>query len=159
MHKPQFASFHWLLPELIKGFEEKSSNLAERHADSFPSFFDGSELICRHSVFTLICLMIHTIHTWKWCNKYVQYILESYVTCYLCDHKYCTYFHCNYCKSVMCFSILIAQICCLLFQLNFVLFVNIVRVLATKIRETNAGRYDTRKQYRYWTNCLFNTSH
>ncbi|XP_062845394.1 parathyroid hormone 2 receptor [Trichomycterus rosablanca] len=31
--------------------------------------------------------------------------------------------------------------------LNFVLFVNIVRVLATKIRETNAGRYDTRKQY------------
>uniref|UniRef100_A0A672G6U5 Parathyroid hormone 2 receptor a n=1 Tax=Salarias fasciatus TaxID=181472 RepID=A0A672G6U5_SALFA len=32
--------------------------------------------------------------------------------------------------------------------LNFVLFVNIVRVLATKIRETNAGRYDTRKQYR-----------
>lgn len=36
----------------------------------------------------------------------------------------------------------------LLFQLNFILFVNIVRVLATKIRETNAGRYDTRKQYR-----------
>lgn len=34
------------------------------------------------------------------------------------------------------------------FQLNFILFVNIVRVLATKIRETNAGRYDTRKQYR-----------
>ncbi|XP_041937333.1 parathyroid hormone 2 receptor [Alosa sapidissima] len=32
--------------------------------------------------------------------------------------------------------------------LNFMLFVNIVRVLATKIRETNAGRYDTRKQYR-----------
>nr|XP_055074463.1 parathyroid hormone 2 receptor [Misgurnus anguillicaudatus] len=32
--------------------------------------------------------------------------------------------------------------------LNFVLFVNIVRVLATKIRETNAGRYDTRKQCR-----------
>ncbi|XP_056303904.1 parathyroid hormone 2 receptor [Danio aesculapii] len=32
--------------------------------------------------------------------------------------------------------------------LNFFLFVNIVRVLATKIRETNAGRYDTRKQYR-----------
>ncbi|XP_029315723.1 parathyroid hormone 2 receptor isoform X2 [Cottoperca gobio] len=32
--------------------------------------------------------------------------------------------------------------------LNFILFVNIVRVLATKIRETNAGRYDTRKQYR-----------
>ncbi|KAJ3592593.1 hypothetical protein NHX12_007720 [Muraenolepis orangiensis] len=32
--------------------------------------------------------------------------------------------------------------------LNFLLFVNIVRVLATKIRETNAGRYDTRKQYR-----------
>ncbi|TSK67220.1 Parathyroid hormone 2 receptor [Bagarius yarrelli] len=31
--------------------------------------------------------------------------------------------------------------------LNFLLFVNIVRVLATKIRETNAGRYDTRKQY------------
>lgn len=36
-----------------------------------------------------------------------------------------------------------------LFQLNFILFVNIVRVLATKIRETNAGRYDTRKQYRF----------
>ncbi|KAM6945331.1 parathyroid hormone 2 receptor-like [Aplochiton taeniatus] len=32
--------------------------------------------------------------------------------------------------------------------LNFILFVNIVRVLATKIRETNAGRYDTRKQCR-----------
>ncbi|KAJ8012664.1 hypothetical protein DPEC_G00045240 [Dallia pectoralis] len=32
--------------------------------------------------------------------------------------------------------------------LNFILFVNIVRVLVTKIRETNAGRYDTRKQYR-----------
>uniref|UniRef100_A0A8C3AQ41 Parathyroid hormone 2 receptor a n=1 Tax=Cyclopterus lumpus TaxID=8103 RepID=A0A8C3AQ41_CYCLU len=32
--------------------------------------------------------------------------------------------------------------------LNFILFVNIVRVLATKIRETNAGRYNTRKQYR-----------
>ncbi|KAJ8388365.1 hypothetical protein AAFF_G00133910 [Aldrovandia affinis] len=32
--------------------------------------------------------------------------------------------------------------------LNFILFVNIVRVLATKIRETNAGRFDTRKQYR-----------
>lgn len=35
------------------------------------------------------------------------------------------------------------------FQVNFILFVNIVRVLATKIRETNAGRYDTRKQYRF----------
>lgn len=34
------------------------------------------------------------------------------------------------------------------FQLNFILFLNIVRVLAMKIRETNAGRYDTRKQYR-----------
>ncbi|XP_070301983.1 parathyroid hormone 2 receptor-like [Salvelinus sp. IW2-2015] len=32
--------------------------------------------------------------------------------------------------------------------LNFILFVNIVRVLATKIRETNAGRFDTRKQCR-----------
>ncbi|CAG5865976.1 unnamed protein product [Menidia menidia] len=32
--------------------------------------------------------------------------------------------------------------------LNFILFVNIVRVLATKIRESNVGRYDTRKQYR-----------
>ncbi|KAK1165880.1 parathyroid hormone 2 receptor-like isoform X1 [Acipenser oxyrinchus oxyrinchus] len=32
--------------------------------------------------------------------------------------------------------------------LNFILFLNIVRVLATKIRETNAGRYDMRKQYR-----------
>lgn len=38
---------------------------------------------------------------------------------------------------------------CPFFQLNFILFVNIVRVLATKIRETNAGRYDTRKQYRF----------
>lgn len=33
-------------------------------------------------------------------------------------------------------------------QLNFVLFINIVRVLATKLRETNAGRCDTRQQYR-----------
>nr|KAF6475815.1 parathyroid hormone 1 receptor [Rousettus aegyptiacus] len=32
--------------------------------------------------------------------------------------------------------------------LNFVLFINIVRVLATKLRETNAGRCDTRQQYR-----------
>ncbi|KAK2091040.1 Parathyroid hormone/parathyroid hormone- peptide receptor [Saguinus oedipus] len=33
-------------------------------------------------------------------------------------------------------------------QLNFILFINIVRVLATKLRETNAGRCDTRQQYR-----------
>lgn len=33
-------------------------------------------------------------------------------------------------------------------QLNFILFLNIVRVLATKLRETNAGRCDTRQQYR-----------
>ncbi|XP_012494631.1 PREDICTED: parathyroid hormone/parathyroid hormone-related peptide receptor isoform X2 [Propithecus coquereli] len=32
--------------------------------------------------------------------------------------------------------------------LNFILFSNIVRVLATKLRETNAGRCDTRQQYR-----------
>nr|7Y35_R Chain R, Parathyroid hormone/parathyroid hormone-related peptide receptor [Homo sapiens]7Y36_R Chain R, Parathyroid hormone/parathyroid hormone-related peptide receptor [Homo sapiens] len=32
--------------------------------------------------------------------------------------------------------------------LNFILFINIVRVLATKLRETNAGRCDTRQQYR-----------
>ncbi|XP_018427174.1 PREDICTED: parathyroid hormone/parathyroid hormone-related peptide receptor-like [Nanorana parkeri] len=31
---------------------------------------------------------------------------------------------------------------------NFFLFINIVRVLATKLRETNAGRCDTRQQYR-----------
>lgn len=35
-------------------------------------------------------------------------------------------------------------------QVNFVLFLNIIRVLATKLRETNAGRCDTRQQYRYW---------
>lgn len=33
-------------------------------------------------------------------------------------------------------------------QLNFILFINIIRVLATKLRETNAGRCDTRQQYR-----------
>ncbi|KAK2822540.1 hypothetical protein Q5P01_022605 [Channa striata] len=31
---------------------------------------------------------------------------------------------------------------------NFILFLNIIRVLATKLRETNAGRCDTRQQYR-----------
>ncbi|MED6233318.1 Parathyroid hormone/parathyroid hormone- peptide receptor, partial [Ataeniobius toweri] len=31
--------------------------------------------------------------------------------------------------------------------INFVLFLNIIRVLATKLRETNAGRCDTRQQY------------
>lgn len=35
-------------------------------------------------------------------------------------------------------------------QVNFMLFLNIIRVLATKLRETNAGRCDTRQQYRYW---------
>ena len=34
-------------------------------------------------------------------------------------------------------------------QVNFILFLNIIRVLATKLRETNAGRCDTRQQYRY----------
>lgn len=33
-------------------------------------------------------------------------------------------------------------------QINFILFINIIRVLATKLRETNAGRCDTRQQYR-----------
>lgn len=33
--------------------------------------------------------------------------------------------------------------------MNFLLFLNIIRVLATKLRETNAGRCDTRQQYRY----------
>lgn len=33
-------------------------------------------------------------------------------------------------------------------QINFLLFLNIVRVLATKLRETNARRCDTRQQYR-----------
>ncbi|XP_066900562.1 parathyroid hormone/parathyroid hormone-related peptide receptor isoform X5 [Kogia breviceps] len=41
--------------------------------------------------------------------------------------------------------------------LNFILFINIVRVLATKLRETNAGRCDTRQQYRcsnpHWCSC------
>ncbi|XP_017810975.1 parathyroid hormone/parathyroid hormone-related peptide receptor isoform X4 [Papio anubis] len=41
--------------------------------------------------------------------------------------------------------------------LNFILFINIVRVLATKLRETNAGRCDTRQQYRCsnprWCSC------
>ncbi|NWZ91070.1 PTH1R protein, partial [Nesospiza acunhae] len=31
---------------------------------------------------------------------------------------------------------------------NFILFINIIRVLATKLRETNAGRCDSRQQYR-----------
>ncbi|XP_048338939.1 parathyroid hormone/parathyroid hormone-related peptide receptor-like, partial [Sphaerodactylus townsendi] len=31
---------------------------------------------------------------------------------------------------------------------NFILFINIIRVLATKLRETNAGRCDARQQYR-----------
>ncbi|XP_044281123.1 parathyroid hormone/parathyroid hormone-related peptide receptor isoform X1 [Varanus komodoensis] len=31
---------------------------------------------------------------------------------------------------------------------NFILFLKIIRVLATKLRETNAGRCDTRQQYR-----------
>lgn len=52
-------------------------------------------------------------------------------------------------KSEIKFRRIKSNHCVLLFQLNFILFVNIVRVLATKIRETNAGRYDTRKQYRF----------
>lgn len=39
--------------------------------------------------------------------------------------------------------------CLFSLQVNFVLFLNIIRVLATKLRETNAGRCDTRQQYRY----------
>lgn len=39
-----------------------------------------------------------------------------------------------------------------LFQVNFILFINIIRVLATKLRETNAGRCDSRQQYRWVTN-------
>ncbi|KAM8839296.1 parathyroid hormone/parathyroid hormone-related peptide receptor isoform 2-T3 [Synchiropus picturatus] len=35
-----------------------------------------------------------------------------------------------------------------IYQVNFILFLNIIRVLATKLRETNAGRCDTRQQYR-----------
>lgn len=43
--------------------------------------------------------------------------------------------------------------CCFsLFQVNFILFINIIRVLATKLRETNAGRCDSRQQYRWVTN-------
>lgn len=38
--------------------------------------------------------------------------------------------------------------CLFCLQVNFVLFLNIIRVLATKLRETNAGRCDTRQQYR-----------
>lgn len=34
-------------------------------------------------------------------------------------------------------------------QVNFILFINIIRVLATKLRETNAGRCDSRQQYRW----------
>lgn len=55
-------------------------------------------------------------------------------------------------KTYMCCINEELSISVLLFQLNFILFVNIVRVLATKIRETNAGRYDTRKQYRFALN-------
>ncbi|KAJ6624283.1 hypothetical protein lerEdw1_014824, partial [Lerista edwardsae] len=40
-------------------------------------------------------------------------------------------------------------------QLNFVLFLNTVRVLATKIWETNAVGYDTRKQYRIIASATF----
>lgn len=39
-----------------------------------------------------------------------------------------------------------------LFQVNFILFINIIRVLATKLRETNAGRCDSRQQYRWVMN-------
>ncbi|KAM9185970.1 parathyroid hormone/parathyroid hormone-related peptide receptor isoform 2-T2 [Dugong dugon] len=46
--------------------------------------------------------------------------------------------------------------------LNFILFINIVRVLATKLRETNAGRCDTRQQYRCsnprWCSCRSSVS-
>ncbi|KAG7257726.1 hypothetical protein CRUP_037039 [Coryphaenoides rupestris] len=44
-------------------------------------------------------------------------------------------------------SLILTQLPRFIFQLNLLFFLNIVRVLATKIRETNAGRYDTRKQY------------
>ncbi|XP_040595941.1 parathyroid hormone/parathyroid hormone-related peptide receptor isoform X3 [Mesocricetus auratus] len=46
--------------------------------------------------------------------------------------------------------------------LNFILFINIIRVLATKLRETNAGRCDTRQQYRCsgprWCSCRSSVS-
>lgn len=39
--------------------------------------------------------------------------------------------------------------CCLIIlQVNFFLFLNIIRVLASKLWETNTGKLDPRQQYR-----------
>lgn len=42
-------------------------------------------------------------------------------------------------------------------QVNFLLFINIIRVLASKLWETNTGKLDPRQQYRY-SSSSFNPS-